>query len=318
MAWSAVNGLSAFISALPKTFGQATLIGSGVFYGEEDKDSLMRFMRYTLLLRTVVTGIVVLAICLAAPLLIRLYIPVASDAYADAVSGLRWYTLGILPYTLNIIASNYLQSARRPVAAQVVNFLDGFGMLVPWALFLLNVIGFRGLCVSFFFGKGTVLIGTLAWIALVRKSFRPSMENLLLLPKDFDVPDKDKFLATLTSRESAVNISKEIISYCEGKGIDRSRSNHVGLALEEMAVIIIDAGFDDGKAHSIDIRLFVKNGESIIRLRDDCKAFGATQRNAIMHPDDNLSNVGIRILNSVAKNINYYSTLDMNYLTMHI
>ena len=320
VAWSAVNGLSGFISALPKAFGHASLIGSGVFYGEEDRDSLVRFMRYMLLLRTVVTGIAVLGLCVCAPLLIGLYIPAASDAYADAVSGLRWYALGLLPYTLNIIAANYLQSAKRPIAAQLINFLDGFGMLVLWALFLLNVVGFRGLCVSFFFGKGTVLIGTLAWIVLTRKRkpFRPSVENLLMLPEGFDVPDEDKFLATLTGRENAVNISEEIIAYCSGKGIDRRRSNHVGLALEEMSVIIMDAGFGDGKAHSIDIKLFVKDGQIILRLRDDCKAFDATQRSAIMHPEDNLANVGIRILNSIATEINYYSTLDMNYLTLHI
>ena len=293
-------------------------MGSGVFYGEEDKDSLVRFMRYTLLLRTVITGAVVLGICVFSPLLIRLYIPSASDAYADAVSGLRWYALGLLPYTVNIITTNYLQSTKRTAAAQVISFLDGFGMLVLWALFLLQVIGFRGLCVSFFLGKGTVLIGTLLWIASARRPSRPFMENLLMLPEDFDVPDEDKFLATLTSRENAVNISEQIISYCRGKGIDRIRSNHVGLALEEMAMLIIDAGFNDGRPHSIDIRLFVRDGQIVVRLRDDCKAFDATQRNAIMHPEDNVSNVGIRILNSVAKDINYYNTLDMNYLTMHI
>ena len=318
VAWSAVNGLSAFISALPKAFGQATLIGSGVFYGEEGKDSLVRFFRYTFLLGTVITGTVVIGICVFSPLIIQLYIPAASEAYADAVSGLRWYALGLLPYTFNIIASNYLQNAKRPVAARIINFMDGFGTLVLWALFFLNIIGFRGLCVSFFFGKGTVLIGTLGWIALARKSVRPSIENLLMLPEDFDVPDQDKFLATLTSRENAVNISEKIISYCQGKGIDRSRCNHVGLALEEISIIIIDAGFNDGKPHSIDIKLFVKDSQITIRLRDDCKAFDATQRNAFMHPEDSLSNVGIRILNSIAKDINYYSTLDMNYLTMHI
>ncbi len=318
VAWSAVNGLSAFISALPKAFGQATLIGSGVFYGEEDKDSLARFFRYTFLLRTLITGIAVAGICLFSPLMIRLYIPAASDAYADAVSGLRWYALGLLPYTINIIASNYFQSAKRPVAAQIINFMDGFGMLVIWALFLLNTVGFRGLWVSFFFGKGTVMIGTLVWIAVTRKSLRPSVENLLMLPGNFDVSDEDKFLATLTSRESAVNISEEIITYCRERGIDRSRSNHVGLALEEMSIIIIDAGFHDGKPHSIDIKLFVKDGQITVRLRDDCKTFDASQREAILHPEDICSNVGIRILNSIATDIHYYTILDMNYLTMQV
>ena len=318
IAWSAVNSLSAFISALPKAFGQATLIGSGVFYGEEDKDSLARFFRYTFLLRTVTTLIVIVGLHVFSPLLVGLYIPAASDAYADAVSGLRWYALALLPYTINIISSNYLQSARRHTASQVINFMDGFGMLVVWALFLLRLIGFRGLCVSFFFGKGTVMIGTLIWIAVTRKSVKPSVSNLLLLPDDFDVPDQDKFLATLTGRESAVDISKEIIAYCEGKGIDPARSYHVGLALEEMSMIIIDAGFHDGRPHSIDIKLFVRDGRIILRLRDDCKAFDATRRSEILHPEDNLANVGIRILNSIATDINYYSILDMNYLIMHV
>ena len=92
----------------------------------------------------------------------------------------------------------------------------------------------------------------------------------------------------------------------------------MGLALEEMSLIIVDSGFQDGRNHSIDIKLFVKDGRITIRLRDDCKAFDTTQRDAIMHPEDNLSNVGIRILNFIAKDISYHTTLDMNYLTMHV
>lgn len=55
-----------------------------------------------------------------------------------------------------------------------------------------------------------------------------------------------------------------------------------------------------------------------IRLRDDCRAFDATQRSAILNPPDPLSHVGIRVLNSVARDISYHSMLSMNYLTMHV
>ncbi len=36
------------------------------------------------------------------------------------------------------------------------------------------------------------------------------------------------------------------------------------------------------------------------------------------HLPDPLSHVGIRVLNSVARDISYHSTLSMNYLTMHV
>ena len=318
VAWSTVNNMSAFLSSLPKAFGQSTLMGTGVFYGEEDKDSLLRFMRYMLVLRSLVTLAVVVVVLILSPLLVRMYIPASSEAYAGAVSGLRWYTLGLLPYTMNIIIANYMQSAKRKLVPQIISFMDGFGMLVLYALFLLNIMGFYGLCVSFFLGKGTVLILTLLWIGLSRRSFRPTVENLLMLPGDFDVPDEDKYLATLTCRYDAVNISESIVSYCRNKGIDMRRSYHVGLALEEMSVIIIDEGFNDGKKHSIDIKLFVRNGQITVRLRDDCKAFDVNKRIEIMNPKDRTANIGIRILSSVARDMDYYSTLEMNYLTMHV
>ncbi|MBP5168857.1 MAG: hypothetical protein ILP14_06600, partial [Oscillospiraceae bacterium] len=307
VAWSTVNNLSAFLSSLPKAFGQATLMGSGVFYGEEDKDSLQRFMRYILALRGLITLAVVIIVLILSPLLVRLYIPVSSEAYLSAVSGLRWYTLGLVPYTINIIIANYMQSAKKSFVTQIISFMDGFGMLVLYALFLLNIMGFYGLCVSFFLGKGTVLLLTLLWIGLSGKPSIPTVEKMLMLPGDFDVPDEDKYLATLTSREEAINISEGIVSYCVNKGIDMRRSYHVGLALEEMSVIIINEGFNDGKKHSIDIKLFVKNGRINVRLRDDCKTFDVNKRIEIMNPEDKASNPGIRILNSIAKDVDYYS-----------
>lgn len=317
VAWSTVNTLSGFLSSLPKAVGQATLMGSGVFYGEEDKDSLMRFMRYTFLRRGVSTAIMTAVICAAAPLLIGLYLPASSEAFGDAVSGLRWYALGLLPYSANVILASYLQSAKKTTASTLIHFMDGFGMLAVFALALLHIFGFRGLCVSFFVGKSAVTLAALICILSVRKPSRAMLENLLLLPENFDVPEEDKFLATLVSPEDAVNISEKIIAYCAQRGIDARRCHHVGLAVEEMAVIISE-GFGDGREHSIDIKLFVKNDQVTLRMRDDCRAFDVNQRIAIMKPENSYSHIGIRILRSIAHDMEYYSTLDMNYLTMHI
>ncbi len=197
--------------------------------------------------------------------------------------------------------------------------MDGFGMLVILALLALNVFGFRGLCVSFLAGKSAVTAVALICIFAFRRPDRSTlMENLLLLPENFDVPDEDKFLAALLCPEDAVNISEKIIDYCAGRGIDPRRCRHVGLAVEEMAVIIIEQGFGDGREHSIDIKLFVKNDQITLRIRDDCRAFDVNQRIAIMKPENSYSHIGIRILRSIAHDVEYYSTLDMNCLTMRI
>ena len=62
---------------------------------------------------------------------------------------------------------------------------------------------------SFFFGKGTVLICTLIWIASVRKSVRPSIENLLMIPEDFDVPEE---LTDDTCTEQAMQQALQLLT----------------------------------------------------------------------------------------------------------
>ena len=55
-----------------------------------------------------------------------------------------------------------------------------------------------------------------------------------------------------------------------------------------------------------------------IRLRDDCKYFDAAKRTEIMNPEDPMSNVGIRVLNTICESTDYYSALNVNFLVMKL
>ena len=318
IAWSTVNSLSAFLSGFPKGFGHESLIGSGVFYGERDKDTLIPFIRYSFAIGAMIIIPVIILVFLLAPFLVGLYLSSSSESYTEAIFGLRWYALGLLPLTMNLILSNYYQSAGKKVISNVIFFMDGFGMLAVYCLFFLHFIGFSGLWYSFFVGKTTVFLGTLIYTWIRNRKLRISMSDLLLLPTDFDVSDENKFVATLLEPDSAVNISEEIVAFCKSRGIDDRRSFFVGLALEEMSQIIIDEGFGDGRRHSIDIKVFIQEGEISIRLRDDCKRFDTAKRTALMNPEDPSKNPGIRILSYISKETEYYSALNVNCLMMTI
>ena len=318
VAWATVNNLSSFLSGFPKAFGQEALVGSGVFYGEKDRDTLIRFIRKSVLLALAVIVLVIAVIFFAAPFLVGLQLSASSEAFEEAVKGLRWYGLGLLPYTLNMILSHYLQSAKKKLFTNIICFMDGFGMLILFAMMMIGIIGFSGLWYSFFLGKSAVLILSVLYICFRQKSFRLTIENLLMLPKDFDVPEEDRFLISIDSMEGAAGTSEKIIGFCENRGIDHRRSSFVGLALEEMSQIIIDEGFGDGKDHSIDIKLFIQEDQITIRLRDDCKMFDTARRAAIFNPEDPASHPAIRVLNHISRETDYYSALNVNYLLMHI
>ena len=318
VAWSAVNSLTAFLSGFPKASGQETLVGSGVFYGERDKDSLKRFMKYSILFGLLVSVVVIVLLCLAAPILIGIYISSSSKSFHMAVVGLRWYALGMFPFTLNLIFANYFQSAKKKMLTNIINFMDGFGALIVFALFLLNVIGFDGLCLSFFFGKWAVFIGTMIYIKVKRKKTKLKVSDLLLLPDDFDVPKEDRYVLTVDKDYVKEVAQRSIVDFCRERGIEKKRSTFTGLAVEEMIGVIAEEGFVDGKDHNIDVKLFIKDGHINIRLRDDCKTFDTAKRLELLNPEEPTSHIGIRILNQIAQDTEYFTTMNINYTVMHV
>ena len=102
------------------------------------------------------------------------------------------------------------------------------------------------------------------------------------------------------------------------RGIEYRRSYFAGLALEEMVAIIAEKGFGNNRKYNIDIKVFITDGQIDIRLRDNFMYFDTAKRMAIMNSGDGISNIGIRIINSISYDTEYYSTLNVNYLVMHI
>ena len=91
------------------------------------------------------------------------------------------------------------------------------------------------------------------------------------------------------------------------------------LFLEEMAGNVAEHGFmKDTKQHTIDIRIAHKDGQVILRIRDDCVPFDPGERQKISSPDDPVKNIGIRMVYQMAKKVEYQSILGLNVLTIRI
>ena len=318
IAWSTVGNLSSFLCLCTKTSGQETLVGSGVFYGERDRDSLKRFMRFSIIFGLSIVILVIVIVLITAPFLVRLYLSPSSESFGMAVRGLRWYSLCLFPLTLTVILSYYLQSANHKLLPRIIFFADGFGALTIFAFFLTKFIDIDGLWLSFFLGKSSVFIGILIYICVKRKTLRPTLSDLLLLPQDFDAPAEDMLIITIDNDLAITETSERIMNFCTDRGIEYRRSYFAGLALEEMVTIIAEKGFGDDKKHTIDIKVFITDGQIDIRLRDDFMYFDTAKRMEIMNSEDSISHIGIRIINSISHDTEYYSTLNVNYLVMHI
>ena len=95
------------------------------------------------------------------------------------------------------------------------------------------------------------------------------------------------------------------------------RAKTFGLVTEELAILIGEHGFNDGKPHNINVRLVAKGEELIIRMRDDCKPFNLTEYYKMVR-DDIEKGAGMSIIMKQSKDVQYTNTLGTNNLIVRL
>ena len=93
----------------------------------------------------------------------------------------------------------------------------------------------------------------------------------------------------------------------------------MSLAIEEMTGNIIEHGFSkDNKPHSIDVRVMYKEGEYIIRIRDDCLIFDPVKQLELYSDDDPTHHIGLRMIIGTAMVVRYTNILKLNNLFIRV
>ena len=145
------------------------------------------------------------------------------------------------------------------------------------------------------------------------------MDELMVIPPDFGAEEYEFTDIRIRSLSEAVNVSEDIQNFCLSRGIDSRRSLYAGLASEEMVCNVVDHGFTkDKKNHSVDVRVVCKNDNVIIRIKDDCVPFDPAERLRLSQEGDAVSNIGLRMVFSIAENIQYQNIFGLNVLTIKI
>ena len=319
-AFAAANNLLGIVWAVPAGMLAVSRMMISVSVGEEDRRTLtdvmrVMFSRYVPLM----CGIVAAIILLARPLTGIFYQDPAEPVYMMTVWGLR-----ILPLCMpfSVISNHftcYGQTSGKHALIHVTSLLDGFvfvslftALLIPWlhmnSVYVANVLN------GFF-----VLLVFLGYAWLKNRHFPRSMEELMVIPKNFGVPEEERIDITVRSVDEVVTVSRRVQEFCRQRGIDSKNAYYAALFLEEMAGNVVEHGFTkDTKQHTVDIRVAHKDGQVILRIRDDCVPFDPGERQKIASPDDPVKNIGIRMVYRMAKDIEYQNILGLNVLTIRI
>ena len=206
------------------------------------------------------------------------------------------------------------------MASYAVNIGIELVRTAVFALILAHFFGVNGIWYAFPVGQALLCLTILIQAIPGRDKSRKGVASMLMLRKGFDMQDADCIERSVATMDEVVALSVEVGAFCRAHGIGRKEANRLALCIEEMAGNVIEHGFSDGKPHHLDVRVIVKNGQTILRMRDDCAFFDLREqaKKWSFDPEHPERNIGIRMVMTASEDILYTRTMKTNNLIVTI
>jgi Na+-driven multidrug efflux pump len=287
---------------------------AGVFIGEEDKDSLKEIQKTSLYHALIYTGIVTVFLFSSADYLASVFLksgdPQGLRLTAECI---RVSCLSLPFHSIVYNFNNYLMSAKKLRFCSFYSFLIECGTFVPTTFLLLRIMGYHGAWASK--PANTLILSLIAILYVSLQEGRAFRDKMLLLPESFGISKEDELAMTASSAADIEDLSHLAVAFALDHGADKKRALTYGLITEELSAVLKDHSFADGKPHNINARLVAKDGDLIVRVRDDCKPFNLTEYYELIRDEqDKEKEISLSIIMKMAKDVKYTAAFGANNL----
>lgn len=296
-AYAVFDGISLALTPLIATFT-----------GEKDTEGVYNTMRLSLK-----TSFVLGALCTL--ILLLFSYPIASwfgvrENLPLVVLTIRIFAFAVIQSCINCVMANYYQTIKRHTFAEIIYLMRGFVLLLFFSVWFIPVFGVVGTALAIVAAESLTTVLLLVTAIAIKK--KGHYRNLLLYREPI-IPKDNLYETTLSSDITQLQTCvEEIEAFCEKLNIDRKNAYYINLTIEELAVNIINFGFNDGKPHYINIKIALYDEDIYIRLRDDSTSYNPFEESE--KPDEELDYLGVSIVRAKAKSFAYNRTLVFNNL----
>ena len=320
-AFSVQKSVISLLGCMYLGIADTVWVMSGIYYGEEDRDSLDELQIFATQIGLKVTIIIGAIVFIFAKHIAGVYIGFANpEALSMGTESVRMVALSLPFYVIIYSFSDYLISVKKIKLANYYAFMLQFGNVVPTAFVLILLLGGRGAWIAT--PVSSLLTLGLASIFIVTHKEDENDLNTkrLLLKREFGRDTGKELEITADTKLEVSGMSRIANLFCKENNIDAVTANKLALCIEEIGMNIINTGFRKNKKNSINMRAVIKNDEIIIRIRDNCKPFNPIERYKMQAKNDTdpTKNIGIRIVSGLCSSINYICTFNSNNLIMKI
>ena len=314
-ALSATNSFFNIINALALAVFVATSSLTSLFYGEEDKSSIVKTLKVSMKWALTILGIIAVLLMLFARGISRMFLDASAVAelnQAEVFMRLMalYYLFSAVSYSL---CGAYQGTGKNILNSFLIAFREG-GAPVLMCAILGILFGLHG------FEAGLVLSGVIVLIccfiipAISNKRFSVNSEDLLLLSKSFGPAPEKIYEKTIHSPMEVTKVSSEVMNYCLNSGASKRLAYLTSLCVEENALNTLTYGYKGDTKGYIDLRIICREDHIVLRFRDDGKPFDPLDWFEINNPEDESSGLGIRMILGLAQDVIYIPAMGLNNL----
>ncbi len=315
----AVAGIMATVSAMtgavPSGCSNAYSALAGIYFGEEDRESLIDLTRIAMRIGVISCAAVTGLIMVFSSPLSRAFVP--NDSSVQALAQ-RMFLLTFTYLVPNVIFNILLQAYRAQSRMLLVNIMSFAETTVIglFSLFAIPSFGADAAWISNFVVDVLCIIVVLISVICYHKRFDLSVPALLKLSDDFGAKANEYLTFSAVCMNDVTEASKKVIEFCLKHDYPPKTSNLVGLCVEEMTANVLKHGFEGSDNYYADIRVVLRNGGLTVRIRDNCREFDPRKRIDLFDPTHPETNIGIRIVSKTARQIDYYNNAGINTVIM--
>ena len=310
-AYAIISSIGNAANAISTGTGGVSLTLTGIFHSEQDRTSLRAVVRLLCRMGVVMGLTMGVLLGVFAPRLIDIFLPERNATHTLAVTGLRLFALGLIPCCINNALKSYYQGIGR-VALMEIYAVAESGLFPALAAFVLSLIGGPELILLQFIAGQVMALGAITLYTRFRSRAK-APEFLLLQDDDFGAGADSVMEADISEMKDVTSVAEAAERFCEARGESRLFANRIALCVEEMGANVVQYGFEPGKKNHLSIRILRKDGQWVLRFRDDCAAFDPV---SYVPPEDRANTSGIRMVLRMADDVRYVSSLNLNNLTV--
>lgn len=296
--------------------GEMTAMVTGIANGDGDKKELKEILRIMFKKSVTINLVLIVITWLLAPPIMEIFTDDETVMSLGAF-GLRVFSLQFIFYSMFLCYVGYFRGLKRYMLGNIaLSALAGVSAL--FALYAPLQFGENVIWYSQIVAVTVTLSLIILFVGIFTKKNPFSWDNLILKPDSYGVQKENFFEWEISDIETLCKSCATAAEFVENHGGSKRQIFLLPLFMEEMGKNILTWAFRDGKEHRLTIKI-MRNAEGfILRFRDNGVHFDPAEYYKIHKGENPVENFGIRMVFSMASEVTYLNTMNLNNLIVKL